>query len=156
MLFQKPIAGMILAALLLLPCRALAGDEMLPDITGTYQFLSADDSLGLLEEEGRLRGYVDVLQGEEESDAILSYSLEGTRKVNRVEFKTKTIHRKYYRFSGRVERGDGATENDADYLRLRGSLEIVTVDPDTGKESVERQSVVFKSQAPEKPEDEEE
>ncbi len=142
-----------LAALVSLPRPAAAKDEMLPDITGHYQFLTADDTLGLLEEEERVRGYVDVVQGDDESDDILSYTIStGTRKVNRVEFTTKTIHRKYYRFSGRVERGDGKVEKDPDFLRLAGTLEIVTVNGETGEEAVQRMNVIFKSQAPQKQE----
>lgn len=144
------------ATVMFLPRLGVAREAMLPDITGSYQFLSADDSLGLLEEEERLRGYVDVVQGGDESDSVLSYTLEGTRKVNQVEFKTKTIHRKYYRFSGRVERGDAKTEKEPDYLRLTGTLETVTVNGETGEESVQRTNVIFKSQRPQKPEEEEE
>lgn len=124
---------------------------MLPDLTGSYQFLTADDSLGLLEEEEQLHGYIDVAQGEDESDSILSYTLQGTRKANQVEFTTKTIHRKYYRFSGRVERGEGKKEKDPDYLRLAGTLEIVTVNGETGEESVQRMNVIFKSRGPQEP-----
>jgi hypothetical protein len=153
---RKPILGLALAAVALAPRLAAAREEMLPDMTGSYQFLAATDTLGLLEEEERVRGYIDVAQGEDESDSILSYTLEGTRKVNQVEFKTKTIHRKYYRFSGRVERGEGKAEKDPDYLRLAGTLEIVTVNGETGEESAERQNVVFKSSGPQKPEQEQE
>ena len=82
--------------------------ESIDDITGKYHFLSADDTLGLLEEEGKLKGYIEVLQGEEESDDVLSYDIIlGSRKKDHVEFKTNTIHRRYYRFSGKVERGAG-------------------------------------------------
>ena len=152
---RKPILGVILAAVALFPRLAAAKEEMLPDISGSYQFLTADDTVGLLEEEERLRGYVDVLQGEDESDSILSYALKGTRKVNQVEFTTKTIHQKYYRFIGRVERGDGKRENDPDYLRLAGTLEIVTVDGETGAETAQRMNVIFKSSGPQKPSAEE-
>lgn len=152
---RKPLWGLMLASVMLLPRLGVAREAMLPDITGSYQFLSADDSLGLLEEEERLRGYIDVVQSEDESDSVLSYNLEGTRKVNQVEFKTKTIHRKYYRFSGKVERGEGKTENDPDYLRLAGTLEIVTVSGETGEESAQRMNVAFKSSAPQKPAEEE-
>src|SRR6266567_3493605 len=59
------------------------GDDI-DDITGKYHFLSADDTLAILEEEGKLKGYVDVYQGEEESDAILSYPITlGWRKTFR-------------------------------------------------------------------------
>lgn len=122
------------------------GSEEVQDISGEYHFLSADDTLGLLEEEGRLRGYVDVYQGEEESDAILSYPITiGLRKDDHVEFKTGKIHQKYYRFSGRVQRGAGHKDADPDYLRLVGDLEIVTVKAETGQEITDRKHVVFKS-----------
>lgn len=146
---------MALLALALLARPLAAREEMLPDLTGTYDFLGADDSLGLLEEDGRLRGYLDVAQGEDESDAVISYSLEGRRHLNQIEFKTRTIHRRYYRFSGHLKRGEGKTERDADFLRLAGTLEIVTVDGETGKESVERRDVIFKSRPPQVAEPEE-
>ena len=152
---RKSILGLIFAAVVFSPRLGIAREEMLPDISGHYQFLTADDTLGILEEEERLRGYVDVVQGEDESDSILSYTLKGTRKVNQVEFTTKTIHRKYYRFSGRVERGEGKRENDPDYLRLAGTLEIVTVKGETGEESVQRMNVIFESSGPQKPSEEE-
>lgn len=153
---RSPFCWLALAALVFSPRLVVAKEEMLPDITGHYQFLTADDTLGLLEEEERLRGYVDVVQGDDESDDILSYSITaGTRKANQVEFTTKAIHRKFYRFSGRVERGQGPTENDPDFLRLAGTLEIVTVNGETGEESVQRANVIFKSQAPQRQEREE-
>jgi hypothetical protein len=116
------------------------------DITGKYHFLSADDKLAILEEEGKLKGYIDVYQGEEESDAILSYPITlGSRKRDRVEFKTGKIHQKYYRFTGAAERGSGHEQADPDYLRLVGDLEIVTVRSDSGQEAVERRRVILKS-----------
>jgi hypothetical protein len=117
------------------------------DITGTYQFLTADDTLALLDEEGKLKGYIDVFQSEEESDAILSYPISlGWRKKKQVEFKTQKIHQKYYRFRGTVERGSGHEEADPDYLRLVGDLEIVTMKGETGPEATQTMRVVFKSQ----------
>ncbi len=122
-----------------------AGEEI-QDISGEYHFLSPEDTLGLLEEEGKLKGYVDVYQGEEESDAVLSYPITiGSRKKERVEFKTGRIHQKYFRFVGAVQRGQGHEEADADYLRLVGDLEFVTVKEGSQAESVERTHVVFKS-----------
>jgi hypothetical protein len=121
-----------------------AGD--IDDITGKYHFLSADDTLGLLEEDGKLKGYIEVLQGEEESDAVLSFDIIlGSRKKDHVEFKTNTIHRRYYRFSGKVERGSGHGPDDPDYLRLIGDLETVTVKGDSGQESVEKKHLILKS-----------
>jgi hypothetical protein len=120
--------------------------ENIDDITGKYHFLSADDTLGLLEEEGKLKGYIEILQGEEESDAVLSYDIIlGSRKKDHVEFKTNTIHRRYYRFSGKVERGAGHQPADPDYLRLVGDLETVTVKGDSGQESVEKKHLTLKS-----------
>ena len=130
--------------------RAQQESEEIQDITGRYQFLAAGDTLALLEEEGKLKGYIDVLQGEDESDAILSYSLSlGWRKKNQVEFKTGKIHQKYYRFSGAVERGSGHEERDPDYLRLVGDLESITVNSESGEEVAQRMHVVFKSMGPE-------
>jgi hypothetical protein len=120
--------------------------ENIDDITGKYHFLSADDTLGLLEEEGKLKGYIEILQGEEESDAVLSYDIIlGSRKKDHVEFKTNTIHRRYYRFSGKVERGAGQEPADPDYLRLIGDLETVTIKGDSRQESVERKHLILKS-----------
>jgi hypothetical protein len=120
--------------------------ESIDDITGKYHFLSPDDTLGILEEEGKLKGYIEILQGEEESDAELSYDIIlGSRKKDHVEFKTNTIHRRYYRFSGKVERGSGRGPDDPDYLRLTGDLETVTVKGDSGQEAVERKHLMLKS-----------
>jgi hypothetical protein len=120
--------------------------ENIDDITGKYHFLSADDTLGILEEEGKLKGYIEILQGEEESDAVLTYDIvSGSRKDDHVEFKTNMIHRRYYRFSGKVERGSGHKPDEPDYLRLVGDLETVTVKGDSGQESVERKHLILKS-----------
>ncbi len=126
--------------------KAIGAEDEIQDITGKYHFLTADDTLAVLEEEGVLKGYIDVYQGEDESDAVLSYTiLQGSRKKDHVEFRTNEIHRKYYRFTGKVERGAGHQDADADYLRLVGDLEIITVKGDKGEESVERKRVIFKS-----------
>lgn len=116
------------------------------DISGEYHFLAPDDTLGLLEEEGRVKGFVEVFQGEEESDTILSFPITiGSRTGEHVEFKTAKIHERYYRFSGTVERGKGRGPKDADYLRLAGDLKVVTVSSEDGKETVEGRAVTFKS-----------
>jgi hypothetical protein len=121
------------------------GDEI-PDITNEYQFLSAEDTLALLEEDEKLKGYIDVHQSDEESDAILTYNLvSGSRKGSHVEFKTSKIHQKYYRFTGVVQRGQGHEEKDPDYLRLVGDLEIVMARGAGQNEAVQRMHVAFKS-----------
>lgn len=122
-----------------------AGKEI-EEINTEFRFLGPQDTLLLHEEEGKLSGQIDAYQNSDESDDILTYDLTlGSRKNDHVEFKTAAIHRKYYRFSGSVERGSGHEEKDADYLRLTGDLEIITVRGDSGEESVERKQVVLKS-----------
>ena len=114
------------------------------DVTGNYHFLSPQDKLAILDEEGKLSGYLDVFQSEDESDALLSYPItNGSRQNDRVEFTTGKIHQKYYRFSGTAQRGQGKKDTDPDYLRLVGDLEIVTVSGETGAKSVERRQMVL-------------
>ncbi len=126
--------------------RAQDQNGPITDITAKYHFLSADDTLAILDEEGRLKGYVDVFQGEEESDEVLSYNIvDGTRKKTHVEFRTNKIHGRSYRFSGNVERGAGHQEGDPDYLRLVGDVEVVTAKADAGGEAVRVVRVLLKS-----------
>lgn len=126
--------------------RAALSKSAIDEINTEFHFLGPDDTLLIHEEEGRLKGQIDAYQNADESDTVLSYSLTiGTRKEDHVEFKTEEIHRKYYRFSGAIVRGSGHEEKDADYLRLVGELQIITVNGDTGEESVERKQVVLKS-----------
>ena len=121
--------------------------ETIPDMSGEYEFLAPEDTLAILEEEGKLKGYIDVYAGEQESDTVLSYQITiGSRKGDHVEFKTSKIHEKYYRFTGSVQRGHGRTESDPDYLRLVGDLEIVTGDSADGEEHTERRQVSFQSE----------
>jgi len=121
------------------------GTPNLDDITGDYHFLSPDDKLGILEEEGKLKGYIEVAQGAEESDDVLSYEIvAGLRQRDHVEFKTNVIHRKYYRFAGKVERGSGRQSDDPDYVHLVGDVEAVTVKGDSGQESVVKKHLVLK------------
>lgn len=114
-------------------------------MTGEYEFLKPENTLAILEEEGKLKGYIDVMQGEEESSDVLSYQIAaGTRGGDHVEFKTAKIHEKYYRFKGSVARGEGRTPKDPDFLRLTGDLDIVTGDSLTGQEHTEQHHVTLK------------
>jgi hypothetical protein len=136
------------AALLLVggSIRAQEDVEAVEDMTAKYHFLSADDTLAVLDEEGRLKGYIEVSQPEEESDDVLTFDIiDGSREKSHVKFRTNKIHGKYYRFTGTVERGKGHEEKDADYLRLTGDLDIVRVNSDTGKETVQTVRVNLKS-----------
>jgi len=126
----------------------IAQDEDRPvdDMTAKYHFLAADDTLAILDEEGKLKGYVEVAQPEDESDDVLSYDIvDGTRKKSHLEFRTNRIHGKYYRFTGTVERGKGHEEKDPDYFRLTGDVDTVTVNADSGKETVQTTRVILKS-----------
>ncbi len=139
----------VLAFFLVLPAAASfakgASDEI-DDITGRYEFLGPHDTLALLEDAGKLKGYIDVFQSVEESDEVLSYQISlGWRKDGRIEIKTATIHRKYYRFKGTVERGKGRKEGDPDFLRLIGEVETVTIQGDSGEETTQKTPVVLKS-----------
>lgn len=117
-----------------------------PRITGRYHFIGPQDVLAILEEEGTLKGYVDVFQGQDESDAILSYPIAlGSRKGNHVEFRTRKIHEKYYRFTGTVARGAGKKPGDPDYLQLSGEIDIITSNSVTGEQKTERRQVILKS-----------
>jgi hypothetical protein len=120
--------------------------QVAPVMTGRYHFLGPEDELAILQEEAMLKGFVDVFQGENESDAILSYQIAtGSRNGNRVEFTTRAIHEKHYHFTGNVELGKGKKPGDPDYLQLVGVLETYTSNSVTGKSEVARQNVVFKS-----------
>jgi hypothetical protein len=134
----------------MLPVRHLRAqqDETRPidDMTAKYHFITTDDTLAILDEEGRLKGYIEVAQSEEESDSVLSFDIvDGHRKKTHVEFRTNRIHGKFYRFSGTVERGKGHEEKDPDYFRLVGNLDVVTVNGVTGKETVQSTHVLLKS-----------
>ena len=121
-------------------------DRSIDDMTAKYHFLSADDTLAILDEEGRLKGYVEVAQPEDESDDVLNYDIvEGSRKKTHVEFRTNRIHGKYYRFTGTVERGKGHEEKDPDFFHLIGDVDTVSVNADSGKETVQTTRVILKS-----------
>jgi hypothetical protein len=145
----RPLGWLAILTVVLLTGAVLKAQEepqSIEDMTAKYHFLSADDTLAILDEEGRLKGYVEVAQPEEESDDILSYDIqEGSRKKNHVEFHTNRIHGKFYRFSGTVERGKGHVDKDPDYFRLTGDLDVVTVNGETGKQTVQTFRVTLKS-----------
>ncbi|HXH49900.1 MAG TPA: hypothetical protein VNM47_11200, partial [Terriglobia bacterium] len=104
------------------------------------------NTLAILQEEEMLKGYIDVLQGQSESDAIISYPITiGERKGDHVEFRTRTIHAMYYRFSGSVQRGKGIKKDDPDYVELVGELQTVQHNSVTHEDKADRKQVVFKS-----------
>ena len=138
----------VLAAIVFSPqsFRAQTVQSPIDDITAKYHFLSTEDTLAILDEEGRLKGYIEVSQPADESDDFLNFTIvEGSRQKDHVQFRTDRIHGKFYRFSGTVERGAGHQEKDSDYLRLSGTLETVTVDAENGKETPQSMRVTFKS-----------
>ena len=123
-----------------------SASQLAPVMTGRYHFLGPEDELAILQEETMLKGFIDVFQGENESDAILSYQIvSGSRNGNQAVFTTRAIHEKHYHFIGAVEPGKGRKPGDPDYLQLVGVLETDTFNSVTGKNEVARQNVVFKS-----------
>jgi hypothetical protein len=143
-----PVLGLtlVLASVSSPKVSAQQESQLAPVMTGRYHFLGPEDELAILQEETMLKGFIDVFQGENESDAILSYQIiSGSRNANRVEFTTRAIHEKHYHFSGTVGLGRGKKPGDPDYLQLVGVLETCTSNSVTGKSEVARQSVVFKS-----------
>ena len=126
--------------------KAQTAASQVSDITGDYEFVQPINTLAILQEEQILKGYIDVLQGESESDAILSYPITiGERKGDHVEFRTRKIHEMYYRFSGSVQRGKGKKKDDPDYVELVGELQTIQTNSVTNQETVERRQEVFKS-----------
>jgi hypothetical protein len=126
--------------------RLVAQDSTIDDITAKYHFISNDDTLAILDEEGRLKGYIEVTQPADESEDVLTFDItEGARDKNQVKFRTSRIHGKYYRFTGTVERGKGREDEDPDYFHLTGTLEIVSVNSETDKETVQSMHSTFKS-----------
>lgn len=126
--------------------KAQTAGSQVSDITGDYEFLQPINTLAILQEDQMLKGYIDVLQGQSESDAILSYSITiGERKGDHIEFRTRKIHEMYYRFSGNVQRGKGKKKDDPDYFELVGELQTIKTNSVTNQETVERRQAVFKS-----------
>ncbi len=143
------LAALVISAAAATPARAQKRPATIPEINNYFHFLNDQDTLLIHEEDGKLRGQVNAYQGEDESDAILSYLIIiGTRQGNHVVIKTSKVHERYYRFSGNVEWGTGRKDSDPDYLRLVGTVDIVTVHGETGKETTETRQVVLKSLSP--------
>src|ERR1019366_1149281 len=62
---SMPLGWLAVLAVVMLAGRVLTAQEQtepIDDITGKYHFLSADDTLAILDEEGKLKGYIDILQ----------------------------------------------------------------------------------------------
>ena len=125
-------------------------DRELEDITGRYSFLKPDDLLGILDEDGELRGFIEVFQEDEESDELFTYTIaRGSREGDQVRFKTDTIHGTTYRFSGKVQVSRERKPNQRGYMLLVGILRVETRVPSTGGEKVEEKKVVLESLASE-------
>jgi hypothetical protein len=126
--------------------KAQSAASQVSDITGDYEFLRPYNTLAILQEDQMVKGYIDVLQGQSESDAILSYPITiGERNSDHLEFRTRIIHAMYYRFSGTAQRGKGKKKGDPDYIELVGELQTVHHNSVTHQDTVDRKQVVFKS-----------
>lgn len=126
--------------------RAQSTNNQISDITGNYDFLQPYNTLAILQEDQMLKGYIDVLQGGAASDAVFSYEITiGERKGNHIDFRTRRIHEKYYRFSGTIQRGKGKRKGDPDYIELVGELQTIQRNSVTNQENIDRRQVIFKS-----------
>ncbi|HKT11593.1 MAG TPA: hypothetical protein VJW77_07185 [Terriglobia bacterium] len=126
--------------------KAQSATGQISDITGDYEFLQPYNTLAILQEDQMVKGYIDVLQGESESDAVLSYPITiGERKGDHLDFRTRTIHAMYYRFSGTVQSGKGKSKDDPDFIELVGELQTIQHNSVTNQDKVDKQQVVFKS-----------
>ncbi|HET7102393.1 MAG TPA: hypothetical protein VFJ52_14655 [Terriglobia bacterium] len=146
----RPMAVWVAVALATLSAagslKAQSTASKVGDITGDYEFLQPYNTLAILQEDELVKGYVDVLQGQSESDAVLSYPITiGERKGDHLEFRTQTIHAMYYRFSGTIQPGQGKKKGDPDYIELVGELQTIQHNSVTQQDKVDRQQVVFKS-----------
>lgn len=126
--------------------KAQSAASPISDITGDYDFLQPYNTLAILQEDQMVKGYIDVLQGEAESDAVLSYPINiGERKGDHLDFRTRAIHELYYRFSGTIQPGKGKDKGDPDYIELVGELQTIQHNSVTEQDKVDQQPVVFKS-----------
>lgn len=149
--WKARVAGAALAITALavwaaVPAKAQKASGEIPEINSEFHFLHPLDTLLIHEEDGVLEGQINAYPSEEESDIILTYVLtNGKRTKNHVEFETSRVHERYFRFSGTVARGKGRKATDPDYVQLDGTLQIITVNGDTGKETTQTRQVVLKS-----------
>jgi hypothetical protein len=126
--------------------KAQSAASTISDITADYEFLQPYNTLAILQEDQMVKGYIDVLQGQSESDAIISYPITiGERKGDHLDIRTRAIHEMYYRFSGTVQRGKGKNKGDPDYIELVGELQTIHHNSVTQQDKVDQQPVVFKS-----------
>ena len=126
--------------------KAQSAAGQISDITGDYEFLQPYNTLAILQEDQMVKGYIDVLQGESESDAVLSYPITiGERKGDHLDFRTRAIHEMYYRFSGTVQSGKGKQKGGPDFIELVGELQTIQHNSVTNQDKVDRQQVVLKS-----------
>ncbi len=125
-------------------------EREIEDITGRYSFLNPDDLLGILDEDGELRGFIEVLQEDDESDDVFSYTItRGVHKDNQINFKTDTIHGITYRFSGKVQISRERNSTQRGFILLVGTIRIEKNESLIGKGKTEERRVVLESLASE-------
>ena len=150
---MKPACTVVLIGLvMILDVIVVHGQQKreIEDITGRYSFLEPDDLLGILDEDGELRGFIEVLQGKDESDDIFSYTItRGVREGNQINFKTDTIHGITYRFSGKVQIGKARNPTQRGFMLLVGTIQIEKNVSLAGKGKTEERRVVLESLASE-------
>ena len=150
---MKPACAIVLIGLVMIfDAIVVHGQQKreIEDITGRYSFLKPDDLLGILDEDGELRGFIEILQEDDESDDIFSYTItRGVRKDNQINFKTDTIHGITYRFSGKVQISKKRNPTQRGFMLLVGTIQIEKNKFLDGKGITEERKVVLESLASE-------
>ncbi|MCI0351753.1 MAG: hypothetical protein L0Z53_20220 [Acidobacteriales bacterium] len=116
------------------------------NISGTYSFLREGELIEFNLQEGQIIGDVQRFGSTDADRGVLLTHFFDKASLNkdRLEFTTKTVHGIYYRFTGRIERGEGKTRADEDYYRMVGTL--TEYSSDAGKKvSARKREATFKS-----------
>ena len=146
---MKPACTLVFIGLVMILDGIVAHGQQkreIEDITGRYSFLKTDDLLGILDEDGELRGFIEVLQEDDESDDIFSYTItRGIREGNHINFKTDTIHGITYRFSGKVQINKSRDPTQRGFMLLVGTIRIDKNLSLAGKGKTEERRVVLES-----------
>lgn len=113
--------------------------------SGMYTFLKEGEFLQVSVEEDRVSGFVSRYEDGDSDKGTFVDQFFKTAKLdgNKLTFATKTVHGKWFDFSGTVERGEGKNPGDEAYYVLRGTLTEDSSDAENKVRSQKRE-VEFK------------
>jgi hypothetical protein len=114
-------------------------------LSGMYSFLREGEFLQLsLEDNGSVNGILSRF-ADEAGTAFRDQSLKsGSFKDGRLSFRTVTVDKIWWEFTGTVVRGSGKTPDDESFRLLRGTLTRHTLDANQ-QDRTETTAVEFKS-----------